>query len=228
MAKVPVIIISSATEKVGKTTLALNLAAALWSDDYNVYLLAPHNHIVQRFVEQRQLLCKQCEVNLPMPELIDDINKLENVSEKSVIIADIPTAKNLQYAEVFSHAHTLVSVATKPTDLQWQATDPYLNLIWDTKKKLAARGVRYLNWIAVLNEVNSISDAEAALLEKTAKRLGFRVADTIHSRDAFRYIDNGYCAADMAKFRSLFKMSMSDVYARREILTLTDFLWQHA
>ncbi len=221
----PVIVISSSVKGTGKTTLALNLAAALWSDSYRVKLLAPHNPQVAQFMEQRQILREQSGIDLPMPELIADLNNITESAEKSVIIADIPTENAADYASVFAKAHTLITVGKAVKDFDWPLSHPYINLIWEAKKNIAARGIKYLNWIVVLNQAEDGVDIKQNLAVAT-KRFGFRVAEPLHDREAFRYIDNGYCAADMANFRKLFKMSMSDVYARREILTLTDFLWQ--
>lgn len=226
MKNVPVIVVSSSVAGVGKTTLTLNLAAALWSDGYRVKLFAPHNETVCNFIKQRQILREQSHTELPMPELMESFNIEADNSGKTVILADIPTAENIAYKEVFAQAHTLISVATNMRDLQWQLTDPYMSLVWETKKSVAARGVKYLNWIAVLNMAAEEQNPTFPELSEAAKRFGFRVAEPLHTRDAFRYIENGYCAADMAEYRKLFKMSMADVYARREILTLTDFLWQ--
>lgn len=221
----PVIVISSSVKGVGKTTLALNLAAALWSDSYQVKLLAPHNLSVKQFMEQRRILREQSGTDLPLPEIIENLPNAENSNEKTVIIADIPTDNMADYAAVFAKAHTLITVGRTAEDFEWPLTHPYINLIWEAKKNIAARGIKYLNWIAVLNGVDDDADIKAGLATAT-KRFGFRVAEPLHDREAFRYVENGYCAADMANFRKLFKMSMSDVYARREILTLTDFLWQ--
>ncbi len=220
----PVIVISSPIKGTGKTTLALNLAAALWSDSYQVKLFAPHNETVTQFMAQRQILREQSGTDLPMPILLDTVDNTQSEAQKTVIIADIPNDNMGVYAEVFAKAHTLITVGQKTEDFDWPLTHPYVNLIWEAKKNIAARGIKYLNWIAVLNQTDD-SEAKNALTSAT-KRFGFRVAEPLHDREAFRYINNGYCAADMANFRKLFKMSMSDVYARREILTLTDFLWQ--
>ena len=224
--EIPVIVISSSVKGTGKTTLALNLAAALWSDSYRVKLLAPHNPQVAQFMEQRQILREQSGIDLPMPELIADLNNVDESAEKNVIIADIPTENAADYAFVFAKAHTLITVGKAVQDFEWPLSHPYINLIWEAKKNIAARGIKYLNWIAVLNQADEASADIKQSLAAATKRFGFRVAEPLHDREAFRYIDNGYCAADMADFRKLFKMSMSDVYARREILTLTDFLWQ--
>ncbi|MBR3675619.1 MAG: hypothetical protein IKN71_00585 [Alphaproteobacteria bacterium] len=226
MQETPIIVISSAIPNVGKTTLALNLAAALWSDNYKVKLFAPHNAKVRYFLEQRENLRRQTGVELPLPELIEQIENNDEPAEKTVIIADIPTSENEKYAAVFAKAHTLITVAGNAADLHWPLTHPYVSLIWEAKKNIAARGIKYLNWIAVLNQINGEGADSTSQLQDAVKRFGFRVAEPLHYRQAFQYIENGYCAADMAKFRKLFKMSMSDVYARREILTLTDFLWQ--
>lgn len=224
--KTPVIVISSAKKGVGKTTLALNLAAALWSDGYRVKLLAPQNATVNHFMEQRVNLRHQSRTDLPLPELIDAVTDLPEDDGKTVIIADIPTDNANNYADVFAAAHTLITVGHEAKDFDWPLSHPYINLIWEAKKNIAARGIKYLNWIAVLNQAaDDDSDIKSSLSGYT-KRFGFRVAEPLHDREAFRYIENGYCAADMANFRKLFKMSMGDVYARREILTLTDFLWQ--
>lgn len=222
----PVIVISSSVKGVGKTTLALNLAAALWSDSYTVKLFAPHNETVRQFMEQRRNLRTQSGVDLPLPVLIDDFSEANLGGDKTVVIADIPSDDAESCAEVFTKAHTLITVGKSAADFEWPLTHPYINLIWEAKKNIAARGIKYLNWIAVLNQTCEDGEAIKQSLAAATKRFGFRVAEPLHDREAFRYIENGYCAADMANFRKLFKMSMSDVYARREILTLTDFLWQ--
>ena len=224
--EVPVIVISSSSAGAGKTTLALNLAAALWSDSYKVRLFAPHNETVRQFMAQRRILRTQRGTDLPLPELIDDISELSVADDKTVVIADIPAQGAEHYAEVFAKAHTLITVGKSAADFEWPLTHPYINLIWEAKKSIAARGIKYLNWIAVLNQTTEDTESIKQTMAAATKRFGFRVAEPLHDREAFRYIENGYCAADMANFRKLFKMSMSDVYARREILTLTDFLWQ--
>jgi hypothetical protein len=153
----------------------------------------------------------------------------EDIMRKCINSGDVvfkQEVDNKKYADVFAKAHTLISVGTKMQDFQWQMTDPYMSLIWEAKKNIAARGIKYLNWIAVLNQLQNSDEIPLAELHGAAKRFGFRAAEPLHERSAFRYIENGYCAADMAKFPQLFKMSMQDVYARREILTLTDFLWK--
>lgn len=225
MSEIPVIVISSPQQQSGKTTLALNLAAALWSDGYHVNLFMPENTVVDDFISRRLEFCMRYKISLPAPRSITDLSDMVPSSDtKEVIIADIPTAQNEKYADIFSKAHTLITIADKPSVMQWELNDPYLNLIWQAKKNIAARGIKYLNWIAVAN-LKSEKDWRSSL-DDLSHRYGFRIAPPLKNRQAYRHTDEGYCAADMTGNSKIFKMSFEDVYARREILKLTDFLWQ--
>ena len=226
MTDIPIIVISSSNVQTGKTTLALNLAAVLWSDGYDILLFAPHNKDIESFMQQREMLNKQSAVCLPMPQIIDSISNIPEKQEKSVIIADIPTVENGQYRKIFSMAHTLISMGNDVEDLSWDFSDSYMEIIWQAKKDIAARGIKYLNWIAMLNNQENSDNEKILILQEKAKKYGYRIAEPLKFRNAYKYWQNGYCTADMAKFRGIFKMSLEDVYARREILKLTDFLWK--
>lgn len=225
MAETPIIVISSCHNGTGKTTVALNLAAALWSDGYKIKLFAPNNEKISDFIEKRKQMNRQCNIDMPLPEIIDSIEVINE--EKTVLIAVIPSNDNEKFADVFYKAHTLISLGYEKEDFNWSFAHPYINLIWQAKKNTAARGIKYLNWIVVQNKLQNDSDDLSFVLQPLAKQFGFRIAEPLRQRNAYRYIENGYCAADMAKYRQIFKMSMDDVYARREILNLTDDLWKH-
>ena len=224
MSEVPVIVISSPFPQCGKTTLSLNLAAALWNDKYRVSLFAPENETVEQFIRQRRKLCESKKLNLFMPPLLNDLATKES-NDKEVVIAVIP-AENMQaYKEIFNQAHTLITVIPSVQDAFWNATDSYLNLIWNAKKHIAARGVKNANWILV-PYIEKPSGETKNKLSEASRRYGFRVADVLPYRDAYNHIKEGYCAADMKQYNSAFHMAFADVYARREILCLTDFFWK--
>lgn len=225
MAETPIIVISSSEKDVGKTTIGVNLAAALWSDGYKVKLYAPENSVVDGFMSRRLLMCSQCKIDMPMPRIVNSID--EDYDEKTIVLAIIPSADNEKYSEVFFKAHTLISLGCEKSDFNWSFSHPYINLIWQTKKNAASKGVKYFNWIVVQNKLTDEKNNLSENLQNMGKQLGFRVAEPLHYRNAYKYVENGYCAADMAKYRQIFKMSMDDVYARREILNLTDDLWKH-
>ena len=225
MTETPLIVVSSCEHEVGKTTVALNLAAALWSDGYKVKLFAPHNWAVADFMAKRRQMTEQCKADMPVPQIIENING--EFEDNSVIIAVIPSDKNEKYTDVFAAAHTLLSIGCEKKDFDWSFSHPYINLIWQVKKKAAARGVKHFNWIVVQNQIHDENEILSTDLQSRAKQLGYRLAEPLYWRNAYRYVTNGYCAADMAKCRQIFKMSMDDLYARREILNLTDDLWKH-
>lgn len=227
MAEIPVIVISSTLEGTGKTTLTLNLAAAFWADGYEVGLIASKPEVIKHFISKRQALNAEKQINLPMPKLLEDTAQMViSTDKKQVIIADIDAADIARYAGLFQTAHTLITVTAKREDIAWPLNHPYANLIWQAKKSAAARGIKYLNWIVVRNQLTSASDDFSDVIAEQAKRFGFRIAEPLRYREAFCHINEGYCAADMVLYPKVFAMTMADVYARREILTLTDFLWQ--
>jgi hypothetical protein len=229
MSEIPVIVISSSREGTGKTTLALNLAAAMWCDGYEVGLLTNDNVAVQNFMQKRRDLCQKYKIKMPFPYLLQSAEEFPfSNNEKKVIIADIAATDTQRYAALFALAHTLITVAATREDLNWGLNHPYANVIWQAKKQHAASGTPYMNWIVVPDQLTAASDDFSDTLSELARRHGFRVASPLHFRSAFQHINDGYCAADMAVFPQVFPMAMADVYARREILTLTDFLWQQA
>ncbi|MBR1600154.1 MAG: hypothetical protein IJ677_01095 [Alphaproteobacteria bacterium] len=225
MAETPVIVISSSEKDVGKTTIGINLSAALWSDRYDIKLFAPANSTVDEFMSKRLLMCSQCKINMPMPQIITSLK--ENYNDKSIIVAIIPSSENERYSEIFFKAHTLISLVCEKKDLNWSFSHPYINLIWQTKKNAAARGVKQFNWIVVQNKYVNENNYLNEDLQNMSKQFGFRIAEPLHYRNAYKYIENGYCTADMVNYKQIFKMSMDDVYTRREILNLTDDLWKH-
>lgn len=224
MSEVHVVVISSCEKNTGKTTVALNLAAALWSDGYKVKLFAPDNLSVKEFMDKRRQMIEQCKTELPLPEIITQAEYKGD--DRTVMIAVIPSDKNEQYFDVFCKAHTLISIGCQKSDFEWSFAHPYVNLMWQVKKSNAAKGIKYLNWIVIQNKLQNEENDLSADLQNLARQLGFRVGEPLWQRNAYRYVENGYCAADMAKYRKVFKMSMDDVYARREILNLTDDLWK--
>lgn len=222
----PIIVISSSQVNTEKTVLALNLSAALWADGYKVLLFAPENKQVEQFMKQRQQLADLCHCKLVMPKIFTDFAQItDSLDDKSVIIADIPADKNAQYAEVFAQAHTLISVVSSDTENKPFSAE-YLNLIWDTKKRAAARGIKYLNWVVLTyTHSGNYEGANQKEITQNAVRYGYRIYSLLY-RNAFTNIKSGYCPADMRLHKLPMKMALSDVYARHDILKLTDFLWQ--
>lgn len=220
---VPLIAISSPKAGAGKTTLAFNLATALLRDGYKVGVYSQNT---ADFLQKRKELSK----NNPTLKMLRNISK-ENLftdvyGDCSAVITDVPTEQNSEFLPVFSKAHTLITLVQNENDIKWQPSDAYLNLIWNVKKHQAAAGIKCLNWVVIENKAAAENDSLSILLQQQSRRFGFRTAAALQNRESYRHIKDGYGAADLINSKAL-NMSMADVYARRELLVLADFIWQN-
>ncbi len=220
---VPLIAISSPKAGAGKTTLAFNLATALLRDGYKVGVYSQNT---ANFLQKRKELSK----NNPTLKMLKNISK-ENLftdayEDCSAVIADVPTEQNSEFLPVFSKAHTLITLVQSENDIKWLPSDAYLNLVWNVKKHQAAAGIKCLNWVVIENKAAADNDGLSALLQLQSRRFGFRTAAALQNRESYRHVKDGYGAADLINSKAL-NMSMADVYARRELLVLADFIWQH-
>lgn len=222
MTDVPLIAISSPKVGAGKTTLAFNLIAALLRDGYRVGV---YSQSAEDFLQKRSALI-QNNPTMKMPENITKENLLaQNYGDVTAVVADIQTEQNKDFIPVFSRAHTLITIVQNSDDILWQPSDSYLNLVWNVKKHQAAAGIKYLNWVVVENKVVSEDDELSNQLVLQSRRFGFRPAPALEQRKAYTHIAEGYGAADLIGAKTI-NMSMADVYARRELLVLADFVWQ--
>lgn len=222
MVDTPIIVISSPKRKNGSSVLALNLAGALWNDGYKVGLFSSNPDEIKKFSDARLKFCSSQNIKLAQPKLLTNINDLAGLS---AVIADI-SADNYQENEaIFNTAHTLITPLNSENDISWQSDDEYLNFIWKIKKNQASQGKKYLNWIVVPYLPKNAS-ASFTHLPEAARRFGFRIAPEIHYRDEYMHVADGYCSADLRDDQLSHLMSFNDVYARREILKLADFIWK--
>lgn len=222
MSSLPIIVVSSPKEKIGSSVLALNLAGALWNDGYKVGLFSSDLSETDAFLKEREKFNKAKNAKIFMPKRVE--NPAQS-GEISALVADIKAKDYAQYEDVFNFAHTLITPLNSENDILWQANDAYLNFIWKIKKNQAARGVKYLNWILVPYLKQNTTDFSDKL-QTQAKRFGFKIAPAIYYRDEYMHINEGYCASDLRDKKLENMMTLQDVYARREILQLTDFIWK--
>ena len=218
----PLIAISSPKPGAGKTTLAFNLVSALLHDGYNVGI---YSDFTPEFLQKRLELQKS-ESALKLPQNSSKENLFAgNFNDCNAVIVEVTSAQNSDFIPILAQVHTLITLLKSENDLSWQPSDSYLNLVWNVKKQQAAHGIKYLNWAVAENELNSPTGILSQQLEQQSRRFGFRLAPALSKREAYTCIKYGYGAADLISTGKL-KMSMSDVYARRELLILADFIWQ--
>ena len=168
----------------------------------------------------------EAEYNTLLSELREKAALVDKLYSGEITIADVPTEQNSEFLPVFSKAHTLITLVQSENDIKWQPSDAYLNLIWNVKKHQSAAGIKCLNWVVIENKAAAENDSLSTLLQQQSRRFGFRTADALQNRESYRHIKDGYGAADLINSKAL-NMSMADVYARRELLVLADFIWQN-
>ncbi len=218
----PIIVVSSPKPKIGNSVLSLNLAGALWNDNYDVGLFSSQQNKIDSFLKARAEFSKKNKADLIMPKHISEFNKQLDIS---ALVADISATDYNCHKDIFSNAHTLITPLNYKDDILWKSNDKYLNFIWDVKKVQASHGIKYLNWIIVPYIKDGNNDFSDELSEQ-AKKYGFRLAPAIYYREEYMHVKEGYCSADLQKNKLEKLMTMGDVYARREILQLAEFIWQ--
>lgn len=223
MFDVPVIVVSSPKSESGNTVLSLNLAGALWNDGYKVGFFSSNSESAEKFLSARNKFNLEHKTELTTPQIVKDF---ADISEFSAVIADISQADYKNFEHIFNMAHTLITPLNSKDDISWQFNDDYLNFIWKIKKNQAAHGRKYLNWIIVPYLKNKDAATFSAQLEEQGQRFGFRIAPEIYYRDEYMHVADGFCSADLIAPSLAASMTLADVYARREILKLTDHIWQ--
>jgi hypothetical protein len=153
------------------------------------------------------------------------LQNLTPSDSSQALIADIPHDEWEKYSNVFNQAHTVISVINSHEDINRQADDAYLNFIWNVKKHHAAQGQKYLNWIVVAYCKSQDQKIDREKLLQAQKRYGFRLAPVIEFRPKYNQVMQGFCSSEMLSAALEGQMSLQDVYARREILELANFIW---
>ncbi len=114
-------------------------------------------------------------------------------------------------------------------NMQVLAPSIYSEMVWDQRKRRMERDRGKIDWIVMRNRlsVNQTRNRQeiAVILEELSRRLHFRVAPGFAERDIFRdlYL-KGLTLLDLRDAELGFKLNLSHVAARREILQLIKML----
>lgn len=220
-----IIVISSVNTESGKTLLTAHLAVML-AKDYKVAVMdcAGETSPLAMFVAKRYNLNLSKNYLLPVPEY-HSLRKetLLWASDKyDVIILDSPDAKYFKEADIFitplKEFEGLNAIADKKS--------MYASLLWNAKKNRAAEGKSTFRWVVAPNGDYSVEDYKK--LSEAGKFLGFSVAKRLTNRSV--YAEGLKCGItvldkDQPAFKTLF--DFADLYARRDLKKLADFIWQN-
>ena len=220
-----VIVISSLNAQSGKTLLSAHLSIMLCKD-YKTALFdsAAEQSPLAAFIAARYHLNLSKNYNLFVPTY-HSLSKTEltnNLSHFDAIILDAPDSK------FFPEADVLITPVKGKNGLDALngAKAPFAALVWDAKKRRAAMGKNAFRWVVVPND--DFSSVEEQQLKKTGRFAGFEVAPRLSRRAEFETgLKTGVTVMDkdIKGLESLFKMP--DLYARRNLKKLTDFIWQN-
>lgn len=213
---------------------------------------------LSKYIENRRRFCETNHIVLPIPlhyrfEPVNDFSKIpedlqaldqtiRQLSPKvDVIIIDTPGHKNYLFEAAHTYADTLITPMTDSlvdlsaladidsADGSLKNPGPYAEFVWETKKRLAARGKPYLNWIICGNKTSSLRSRNKAFIfevfQKLGKLYGFRFCEGLKDRVIYRelYLD-GLTVLDMQSEPLKRRMNMSHLAAKLEIKNLAEFI----
>jgi chromosome partitioning protein len=119
-----------------------------------------------------------------------------------------------------------------PDTLEILKPSTYATMVWDQRKQRALRRARPIDWIVMRNRLSALDARNkrdvASILDRLAKRIGFRLAPGFGERVIFRELFlKGLTLLDLrdlsgSEARSDVPMTMSHVAARQEVRTLLE------
>lgn len=221
---VQVVVISSINKKSGKTLLTAHLSVMLAKEYKTAVFDGANNLALSDFIAKRHTLNLGKDYNLPIPDYKTLTKQnFENIANYDVVVLDSPDSKYFCYADIFI---TPMSGREGLSALS-SGNSLYAGLIWEAKKQRAANNKNTFKWVVVPNDTYSTEEYQT--LEKNSKLLGFSVAPYFTNRPEYEQgLKTGITVVDkdMPKLKTLF--DLPDLYARRDLKKLTDFIWQNS
>ena len=219
---VQVIVISSVNQKSGKTLLTAHLSVMLAKEYKTAVFGGANNSTLSDFIAKRHTLNLGKDYNLPIPDY-KTLNKqtFETIENYDVVILDSPDSKYFCQADIFitpMRENEGINALSSSNSL-------YATLVWNSKKQRASSNKNTFKWIVVPND--EYNKEEYQILEKSSKLLGFSIAPYFTDRPEYTQgLKTGITVIDkdIPKLKTLF--DLPDLYARRDLKKLTDFIWQ--
>jgi len=214
------IVIINGNKGSGCKTLALELALALiYSSEKTAILLSDTSLLHQTLAKRKRLFPA-----LPCPEIITRSSFFHKANNyDAIIIPEIPPKDELA---VF--ASTFISIMEKRSSLNpdFKKNAPYLNALWELKKKIAAAQNHGLNWVVCENNPkNKNKNTSFEELQQTSRLYGFRIAPELHCRTAYKNLSQGLSAQDKFTPNLSKDLTYEDICAKREIIRLAEFIF---
>jgi chromosome partitioning protein len=245
-----IIVVGSEKGGTGKSTTAMHLIVSLLYDGHKVGCIdvdAPQSSL-GRYIENRQLLNRQLELNLPLPVQVgssgpgkgtglleEDLYRLASTCD--FVVVDTPGSDSAISRMAHSWADTVVTpINDSFVDLDTLAVlDPegrqilrrghYAEMVANARKQKIARTGDGFDWIVLRNRLSNLEarnkNRMADALEVLAKYLDFRNGAGLSERVIYRELFlKGLTLLDLREQRAGVALSMSHVAARQELRAL--------
>lgn len=220
-----IIVISSLNAQAGKTLLSAHLGVMLCKD-YKIAFFdsAGENSALASFVAARYHLnlSKNYRLQVPVYHTLSKAELNNQAQNFDAVILDAPDPK------FFPEADVLITPLARKEGLNAlsSAEAPFAALIWDSKKRRAAAGKNAFRWVVVPND--DYTPEQARRLAETGRFVGFEVAPRLPRRTEFATgLKTGITVADKDNESLGNLFAMADLYARRDLKKITDFIWQN-
>lgn len=219
-----IIVINSPNTQTGKTLFAAHLAVMLAKDYKTAVLDDVNNSRLAMFIAKRYTLNLGKHYNLPVPQYYSLKKGIlsEIGSQYNAIILDSPDPEYFQAADV-----VLTMLRGKDALQNLTAQNSlFASLIWEAKKQRAAAGKNAFRWIICPNDDYLPEDMHQ--LKNAGKFLGFSVAPNLNWREEYsKGFRQGVTVSDKDRPELKTLFDLPDLYARRNLKRLTDFIWQN-
>jgi len=245
-----VIVVGSEKGGTGKSTTAMHLIVSLLYDGHKVGCIdvdTPQSSL-GRYIENRQLLNRQLDLNLPLPVQVgssdpgkgtglleDDLYRLASTCD--FVVVDTPGSDSAISRMAHSWASTVVTpINDSFLDLDTLAVlDPdgkqilrrghYAEMVAQARKKKIARTGEGFDWIVLRNRLSNLEarnkNRMADALAVLAEYLDFRNGAGLSERVIYRELFlKGLTLLDLREQRAGVALSLSHVAARQELRIL--------
>lgn len=220
-----IIVINSLNASSGKTLFATHLAVML-AKDYKIVVmdgLKTHSPLAD-FIAKRYTLNLHGKYNLPIPQYqsLNQRSMEDAMQNFDVVLLDSPDCKYYKNADVML---TLLS-GEEGVNSVCQKNSLFASLIWDAKKSRAANGKNTFHWVVIPNDNLTTTQTESVV--RNGKFLGFTCAPKLEKRKEYaQAMSSGITAVDkdLPELKTLF--DLPDLYARRNLKKIADFIWQN-
>lgn len=220
-----IVILNSINAASGKTLLAAHLAVML-AKDYKAAVLdsAGENSALAMFTAKRYHLNLGKNLKLPIAPYFSLASAdFENLKASyDVLILDNPPDKFFKLADIFITPLCGDEGLKAVTESQ----SLYAALLWEARKQRAASGKNSFKWFIVPND--EYSAEQYGQLAGSKKLLGYALTAPLRRRPEYANgIHEGITVLDkdLPALKTLF--DLPDLYARRELKKLAEFIWQN-